>query len=252
MARIFFGQSRCQIEGMFVPVADMNLAAGESVYFAHHVMLWKDPSVALSRVPFRGAWRRLLARLPLVMAQAQGPGHVAFSRDAPGETIAVPLDADRAIDVRPHAFLVASSTVLYDWFWTGIWFSPIGDPTVYPAGRIMDRFMAPATPGLLLLHAAGNVFLRRLEAQQSFLVKPQTLLFKDSSVTMQLHIEEVRPKGALTRQTWPWLRRCAWLRMTGPGRVAIQSAYPKVEYDGDPRLSSSPATYQSWKRSARP
>jgi uncharacterized protein (AIM24 family) len=226
----------------------MHLAAGEGVYFSHHVLLWKDPSVTVSRVPFRGAWRRLFAGLPLVMAQAQGPGHIAFSMDAPGEMIAVPLNAGQAIHVRPHAFLVASSTILYDWFWTGVWYSPAGEPTVYPAGRIMDHFVAWPTPGLLLLHAAGNVFLRRLETQQSFLIKPQTLLFKDSSVTMQLHVEEVRPKGALTRWTWPWLQRCCWLRVTGPGRVAIQSAYPKVEDRGGRLLSSSPATYQSWQR----
>jgi uncharacterized protein (AIM24 family) len=248
MARIVFGQSRCQIEGTFIPVADMHLAAGDSVYFAHHVLLWKDTSVTLWRVPFRGAWTRLFAGLPLVMAQAQGPGHVAFSRDAPGEMIAVPLDAGRAIDVRPHAFLVASSTVLYGWFWTGIWYVPRGAETIYPTGRIMDRFEAGTTPGLLLLHAAGNVFLRRLQSDESFLVKPQTLLFKDSSVTMQLHVEEVRVKGAITRWTWPWLQRCSWLRMTGPGRVAIQSAYAKVEDDGSPLLRSSPATYQTWKR----
>ena len=47
MARIQFGQSTCQIEGAYVPVADMNLAAGDSVYFSHHVLLWQDPSVEL-------------------------------------------------------------------------------------------------------------------------------------------------------------------------------------------------------------
>ena len=43
MARLQFGQSYCQIEGNYVPVADMNLAAGDWVYFTHHVLLWKDP-----------------------------------------------------------------------------------------------------------------------------------------------------------------------------------------------------------------
>src|SRR5258708_5144531 len=43
MAKLQFGNSFCQIEGLYVPVADMNLAAGDSVYFSHHVLLWKDP-----------------------------------------------------------------------------------------------------------------------------------------------------------------------------------------------------------------
>jgi uncharacterized protein (AIM24 family) len=245
MARLIFGQSRCQIEGTFVPVADMNLAAGDSVYFAHHTLLWKEPAVTLSRLPLRGAWKRLFAGLPLIMAQAQGPGHVAFSRDAPGEMIAVPLDHGRAIDVRPHAFLVASSAVGYDWFWTGIWFQ--AGETIYPAGRIMDRFVAGTAPGLLLLHAAGNVLVRTLEAGQTILVKPPALLFKDSSVAMHLHLEKVRQKGAITKWHWPGLQRCAWLRLTGPGRVAIQSAYKQVEDEGFPvRQVSLPVTYQNW------
>ena len=45
MAKFQFGNSFCQIEGTYVPVADMNLAPEDSIYFAHHVLLWKDPQV---------------------------------------------------------------------------------------------------------------------------------------------------------------------------------------------------------------
>jgi len=45
MAKLQFGDSFCQIEGLYVPVADMNLAAPDSVYFTHHVLLWKDPHI---------------------------------------------------------------------------------------------------------------------------------------------------------------------------------------------------------------
>ncbi|HYW70276.1 MAG TPA: hypothetical protein VE961_04545, partial [Pyrinomonadaceae bacterium] len=37
MAKLQFGDSFCQIEGSYVPVADMNLAGQDWVYFAHHV-----------------------------------------------------------------------------------------------------------------------------------------------------------------------------------------------------------------------
>src|SRR5208283_4830466 len=56
MAKLQFGQSTCQIEGLYVPVADMRLAAGDSVYFAHHVLLWKDPDIAITTMPLKGAW----------------------------------------------------------------------------------------------------------------------------------------------------------------------------------------------------
>jgi hypothetical protein len=37
--------------------------------------------------------------MPLIMMTARGPGHIAFSADAPGETIAVPLQRGQAVDV---------------------------------------------------------------------------------------------------------------------------------------------------------
>src|ERR1039457_1033325 len=50
MAKLQIGNSSCQIEGQYVPVADMNLAAGDSVYFTHHVLLWKDPQVTITNM----------------------------------------------------------------------------------------------------------------------------------------------------------------------------------------------------------
>ena len=82
MAKLQFGDSFCQIEGEYVPVADMNLAPSDSVYFAHHVLLWMDTQVNVSAMSLKGAWKRMLAGMPLIMTQAHGPGHIAFSRDA--------------------------------------------------------------------------------------------------------------------------------------------------------------------------
>ena len=113
----------------------------------------------------KGAWKRMLAGMPLIMTQAVGPGRIAFSRDAPGEMIALPLQPGQAVDVREHLFMVATGAVTYDWFNSNIWFTTKeGDETEthYPLGMLLDRFQAPAAPGLLLLHAAGNVFVRHL------------------------------------------------------------------------------------------
>ena len=86
----------------------------------------------------------------------------------------------------------------------------------------MDRFTAPSQPGLLLIHAHGNAFLRRLAPGERILIKPAGLLYKDSSVTGHLHFE--RPRQT-TRSIWTWGERYMWLALTGPGRVAVQSAY---------------------------
>lgn len=246
MAKLQFGQSYCQIEGTYVPVADMNLAAGDSVYFTHHVLLWKDPAVAVTSMGLKGAWKRMLAGMPLIMTQAAGPGHIAFSRDLPGELIALPLQHGQTIDVREHLFMVATNGVSYDWFASNIWFSTKeGDETEthYPLGMFLDRFTAPAAPGLLLLHAGGNVFVRTLEAHQTILVKPTAFLFKDTTVQMRLHIE--RPSG--TWRSWrSWGDRYFWLRLHGPGRVAVQSAFEPLEDNGRTIIDHSGATERQW------
>ena len=165
MAKIQFGDSYCQIEGGFVPVADMNLASGDAVYFSHHVLLWMEPQVKVKGMSLKGAWKRMLAGMPLIMTEAQGPGRIAFSRDRSGELIALPIQPGQSVDVKEHLFLVATGHVTYDWFSTGIWFrTKNGNDTEthYPVGAFMDRFSAPGAPGLLLLHAGGNAFIRTL------------------------------------------------------------------------------------------
>jgi uncharacterized protein (AIM24 family) len=246
MAKLQFGNSFCQIEGKYVPVADMNLAPEDSVYFAHHVLLWKDPQVKITAMSLKSAWKRLLAGMPIVMTQAQGPGHIAFSRDLSGEMIAVPLQVGQAVDVREHVFVVATGQVTYDWFKSNIWFTTRdGDETEthYPLGTYLDRFSVSRVPGLLLLHAAGNVFVRRLGPGQTILIKPTALLFKDPTVQMQLHIEQPRSNW----RSWSsWGERYLWLRLSGPGRVAVQSAFKHMEDNGRNIVNDSGITWRRW------
>jgi uncharacterized protein (AIM24 family) len=246
MARIQFGQSRCQIEGVYVPVADMGLAAGDSVFFSHHVLLWRDAQVHLDPMPMAGGWNRVLAGLPLVVLRATGPGHIAFSEDHPGELVAVPLRPGQAIDVREHRFLVATGNVGYEWFQSNIWFvTGSGDEseTHYPLGQMMDRFSAKEGHGLLLLHAPGNTFIRDLAEGQTILIQPSALLYKDPTVGMQLHLEYPAGRGA----GWSsqYMSRTVWLRMWGPGRVAVQSVFERPE-SANPILRSSGATATNW------
>jgi len=246
MAKLQFGHSTCQIEGTYVPVADVNLAAGDRVYFSHHVLLWMDTQVKVTALSLKGAWKRMLAGMPLIMTQAEGPGRIAFSRDAPGEMIALPLQPGQAIDVREHLFMVATGSVTYDWFQSNVWFSTReGNETEthYPLGMLLDRFHSPSVPGLLLLHAAGNVFVRTLQPGQTILIKPTAFLFKDTTVHMQLHIE--RPAG--TWRSWrSWGDRYLWLRLRGPGRVAVQSAFEPLEDNGRTIVNHSGATERQW------
>jgi uncharacterized protein (AIM24 family) len=246
MARIEFGRSTCQIEGTIVPTADMSLVDTDSVYFSHHVLLWTEPSVTMSPMPMKGGWNRMLAGMPLVMMQAHGPGHVAFSEDAPGEIVVIPLQHGQNVDVREHRFLVAGANVVYDWFQSGIWYTTSSgndSETHYPLGRFLDRFRAEGGPGLLLLHSPGNTFVRDLRAGEAICIQPSALLYKDPGVGMMLHFEYPNVRG----MSWGanYTSRTVWLRLWGPGRVAMQSVFERPE-SGKTIQRHSDATQTQW------
>jgi uncharacterized protein (AIM24 family) len=273
LTRLQAGHSTVEIEGEVAPVADWNLGAGEGVYFPHHKLLWQDAAVQLSAMPMSKPFTRMRAGLPLVMAQATGPGHVAFSHDSAGELIAVPLAAGAAIDVCEHRLVVATQGVGFDWNEANIWYSTSGRSSAdqgagvslhkfgldmmgdddnnradetewhYPMGRYLDRFTAGAQPGLVLLGAGGTAFIRDLAEGETLLVKPPALLFKDPGVAMQLHVEY--PQAGM--KFWrTWGNRYLWLRLWGPGRVGIESAYESSEDPGTDFRSTSQYTQHMW------
>src|SRR5437660_12153557 len=98
------------IQGELVPVLHLELSA-MPVYFENHIWLWKDPVVNIDIKPLGGAFKRLLAGMPIFMTEAHGPGRIAFSRDGVGQVFALPLRTGQGIDVREHQFLAATSNV---------------------------------------------------------------------------------------------------------------------------------------------
>ena len=106
MTEFRFSGSTCQVEGELVPVAEIALHPQDGVYFEHHVVLWKDESVPLSSLNTGGGMKRTVGGMPHIVTVAQGPGRIAFSRDAPGELVVLPLHPGMELDVREHAFLV--------------------------------------------------------------------------------------------------------------------------------------------------
>jgi uncharacterized protein (AIM24 family) len=217
MAHIRFGRSTCQISGMYVPVAEMALHDDDWVFFSHHQLLHTDPNIRLGNLPLKGGWKRMRAGMPLIMMTAQGPGHIAFSADEPGETLAVPLAPGWAVDVVEHRFLVATGNIAYQWENANVWFTTQdGDDEEwhYPLGRTMDRFSAQGGNGLLLLHAPGNTFIRDLAPRQRILVQPGGLIYKDQSVRMFLHFEY--PHGQYWFSSARYQAKSTWLTLEGP------------------------------------
>jgi uncharacterized protein (AIM24 family) len=214
MTEIHFGNSICQVEGEIVPVAEINLGQGDAVYYEHHVLLWKDPSVAMNVMPMPGGMKRALAGMPFLISLSSGPGRVAFSRDATGELVILPLHPGMELDVREHAFLLASHHIAYSYVRIkGLYNILFGGQ-----GMFMDRFVTTTAPGLLILHGYGNVFERTLKPGESILIEPGAFLYKDASVTM--NVESQQLTTGLFGGTALNLAH-----MAGPGRVGIQSMY---------------------------
>jgi uncharacterized protein (AIM24 family) len=245
MARLKFNRSTAQISGAFVPVAEMKLDAEDWVYFSHHVLLHASEDLHLETLQMAGGWNRMLAGMPLIMMKAQGPGHLAISADEPGEIIAIPLQHNQGVDVVEHRFLAGTGNVGYQWHGSNLWFTTWDDDNNeewhYPLGQFMDRFIAQGAPGLLLLHAPGNTFVRDLQPGQGMLVQPDALIWKDPTVRMSLHFEY--PRGNYWFSSARWEAKSVWLRLTGPGRVAIQSVFEPPETVGSVVNSSGSSTH---------
>jgi hypothetical protein len=172
--------------------------------------------------------------------------------------------------------VAATGSVTYDWYESGVWFSAregsssqsggagflkmgfdlagidIGgndderqDEITYhyPMGRYVDRFHAGETAGAVVVQAGGNCFVRELAEGESILVKPPALLFKDPSVAYQLHVEFPHAGMKLWRS---WGNRYMWVRLSGPGRVALQSSYDRLEDPGTDFSDSCDYTQQFW------
>jgi uncharacterized protein (AIM24 family) len=214
MTEIHFSHSTCQVEGEIVPVAEIALAQGDAVYFEHHVLLWKDAAVPMSVMQLPGGMKRMLAGMPFIISVAGGPGRVAFSRDATGEIVVLPFHPGLELDVREHAFLLASNNIAYSF----VRIKGLRNILFGGQGMFMDRFVTQNSPGLLILHGYGNVFERVLRPGETILVEPGAFLYKDSSVKMDVQIQQL--SAGLFSST-----NMSLAQMTGPGRVGIQSMY---------------------------
>ncbi len=160
-----------------------------------------------------GGMKRMLGGMPFVISLAHGPGRVAFCRDASGEVVVLPLHPGMELDVREHAFLVASHSISYSF----VRIKGMTNVLHGGEGMYMDRFVTTGEPGILLLHGYGNVFERTLQPGEKILVEPGGFLYKDSTVAM--NTVQMQVKTGM-------LRHGMYLaEMTGPGRVGIQSMY---------------------------
>ena len=206
---------RYHIEGELVPVLHLELGGQMPVYFEHHVLLWKHPSVNIGIRQMKGAFKRVIAGMQVFMTEAAGPGQIAMSRDGAGQIFPLVLQPGQTVEVREHQFLAATGNVDYSFYRL----RGIANMLFGGSGIFIDRFAAESQPGILWLHGYGNVFEKTLGPGESIDVEPGGWIYKDGNVDMQVQVFGLRTG------IFGGSGQLVFNRFTGPGRVGIQSMY---------------------------
>ena len=211
-----------KVEGELVPVVDVELGRQQTIYFEHHILLWKQPNVTLGFMNLQNAAKRFFSGLQIFISTAQGPGNISFSREAPGKIVALRLNPGQSVDVREHQFLLATDTVAYDFYWQ----QGLANIFLSRACLFIDRFTAQQAEGLVLLHGYGNVFEKTLAPGEQLDVEPGAWLWKDSNVAMDtVSVLQSGGGGGLMGALGAFVGGASLMmnRLTGPGRVGMQS-----------------------------
>jgi uncharacterized protein (AIM24 family) len=209
-----FGNVTYHIDGELVPVLSVDVS-NMPIYFEHHILLWKNPTIRISLKALRGALKRMMAGMQIFVTQAAGPGIIAFSRDGVGHIVPIHLRAGEELHVREHQFLAATDNIDY----TFERVRGVSNMLFGQSGLFIDRFHGRSGDGVLWLHGYGNVFEKTLAAGESIDIEPGGWLYKDPSVKMETVIDR------LTSGLFGSALNFIINRFTGPGRVGIQSMY---------------------------
>ena len=202
------------IEGELVPVLHLDLGS-VPVYFEHYILLWKEPKVQIGVKSLKGSLKRVLAGMPILMTEAQGPGQIGFSRDGAGHIFAIHLNRGEGIEMREHQFLAATASV--DYTFTRV--KGIANMLLGGTGFFIDHFSAQQGEGIVWVHGYGNVFEVTLAAGEQIDVEPGGWIFKDRTVQMDTQFQK------LSTGLFASAGQLVWNRFIGPGRIGIQSMY---------------------------
>jgi uncharacterized protein (AIM24 family) len=206
-----FGGVTYHIDGELVPVLTVDVSA-RPVYFEHHILLWKHPSVRIAVRPMKGMLKRMVAGIQVFVTEASGSGMIAFSRDGAGHIVPIHLPQGQELHVREHQFLAATDAIDY----TFERVRGMSNMMFGGTGFFVDKFHSHRGEGILWLHGYGNVFEKVLAPGESIDIEPGGWLYKDSTVRMETRVDRLA-SGVFAGVN------IVVNRFTGPGRVGIQS-----------------------------
>ncbi len=194
------GGLACRIVGHLAPHLVVALDARQRVLVDPQALLWKEPALTLS------VWDAMLA--------VQGPGHFGVSRGAGGAVFPVPMLAGEIVQVRRGRFLVSLGAARMQDVVQGL-----GDRLSGTAGLMVDRFTAGPDGAVLWVQAQGDMFERGLIDGEVLDLSHAAFLCKDAGVAIE---SVAATNDSASRFELPCLR------LTGPGRVAFQTATETV------------------------
>lgn len=210
---------RYSVQGELVPVLHVWLDGSVPLIFEHHVLLWKDPGLQIGIHQLKGAFKRMVAGMPVFLTETKGPGDVAFSRDGAGHVFPLHLRPGMAVEVREHQYFAATGNLEYGFTRQQGLSNTLSGST----GFFVDRFAATHTEGVVWLHGYGNVFEKSLAPGEAIEVEAGGWIYRDESVRMEPVAYGLRT-GILSGSG-----NLVFNRFTGPGRVGIQSMYLHME-----------------------
>lgn len=201
-----------RIRGGIAPVVEWELDESFGLYFEHYVLMYRDPRVAITGSIPRGAVKRMIGKMPIVLAKAGGTGRLALGRSAPGEIAGVPVAPGQTLEVREHQFLAATDTLAYGF--TRV--RGMSNLLFGGTGFFVDTFHSGREPGAVWIHAHGNLIEVELGPGEQLDVEPSRWCYKDPSVKMTT--VPINLSARLFASNALMLNR-----FTGPGRLGLQS-----------------------------
>ncbi len=204
------------VRGELVPELAVQLDGGQTIFFEHHVALWKTPGIdiGIKTGGLASAFKRKVAGLQILLTEAKGSGQIAFSRDAVGHVFGMHLKPGDSLETREHQYLAATSNVEYSFSRV----KGIGSVLFGGTGFFLDKFTCETAPGIVWLHGYGNVLEAQLGEGEYIDVEPGGFLYKDTTVSLESKVQGMRT-GLFGGSN------IVWNRFTGPGRVGIQTMY---------------------------
>jgi uncharacterized protein (AIM24 family) len=202
------------MDGELVPVLTVHLKPGQSIFFEHHILLWKHLGIDISLRSLKGALKRMIAGMQIFITEAHGPGQIALSRDGSGHIFPIHLAEGQELHIREHQFLAATHNIDYTFEFVKGFSNILFGGT----GFFIDRFHSKRGDGVVWLHGFGNVFEKVLQRGEQIDVEPGSWLYKDPSVKMETKIQRLST-GLFAGVN------IIMNRFMGPGRLGIQSMY---------------------------